>query len=225
MNNLKNDNNPVPLQNKVIVVAGGSNKAGKAIAEKLAKAGARVIVADVNLINAEVVVQQLMDKYKTHAAAVSLNLSEIKSLVATLKSTTDNSGCIDVWVNAVNKDIHDVFALSSDVADFMKESQTGIIINIIPVTEWAKLTELPDGINADEYLSKITTSLSQKLLTRGIKLFTLSPVDVDQVFSDADQVLPEELAMLVLFCINILAQSTTGKLITLNGKQIFIDSK
>jgi NAD(P)-dependent dehydrogenase (short-subunit alcohol dehydrogenase family) len=125
MINQNNTNDPVSLKNKVVVVAGGSSKTGKAIAEKLAQTGASIVIPDVHLINAEIVVQHLMEKYKTAAAAVGPNIDEIRSVVATLKESEE----IDLWVNAglLNKDQRDLFESNNEIA--------GMIINIIPVND------------------------------------------------------------------------------------------
>ena len=106
MINQQNNTDPVSLKNKVVVVAGGSNKPGRTIAEKLAQTGASIVIADVHLINAEIVVQHLMEKYQSAAAAVGLHISEIRSVATTLKGEEG----IDIWVNAglLNKDIRHI---------------------------------------------------------------------------------------------------------------------
>jgi NAD(P)-dependent dehydrogenase (short-subunit alcohol dehydrogenase family) len=86
------------ITNKLVVVAGSSNGAGKAVAELLAAAGASVIIADTHLINAEIVVQQLMDKFKTDAAAVSPNIKEIRALLESRFRTDDKIKNVDIWV-------------------------------------------------------------------------------------------------------------------------------
>jgi NAD(P)-dependent dehydrogenase (short-subunit alcohol dehydrogenase family) len=121
MINHTNNNDPVSLQNKVVVIAGGSNQPGRAIAEKLAQTGASIVIADVHLINAEIVVQYLIEKYKTAAAAVGPNIDEIKSIVAKLKPLDEGQGRIAIWVNAglLNKDIQHVDEYFPDLKEFL----------------------------------------------------------------------------------------------------------
>jgi NAD(P)-dependent dehydrogenase (short-subunit alcohol dehydrogenase family) len=151
----KNINDPASLKNKVVVVAGGSNKAGRAIAEEMAQTGASIVIADANLINAAITVQHLKEKYKIPAVAVGPNIGEIKSITG--------EGSIDVWVNAwsLNKNIHDFFALSNEAASYIKKSNVeGMIINIIPVKDWGRLTGFPDITPVDEYVPEIIKFLT-----------------------------------------------------------------
>jgi NAD(P)-dependent dehydrogenase (short-subunit alcohol dehydrogenase family) len=135
MINQKSNIDPVSLKNKVVVVAGGSGKTGKAIAEKLAQTGACIVIADVHLINAEIVVQHLMEKYQSAAAAVGLNIDEIRSIAATLKGRDG----IDIWVNAglLNKDLQ---AVAAD-----------IIINIIPVKDRDKFLTIQNNSHGSNF--------------------------------------------------------------------------
>jgi NAD(P)-dependent dehydrogenase (short-subunit alcohol dehydrogenase family) len=121
MINHTNNNVPVSLQNKIVVIAGGSNKQGKVIAEKLAQTGASIVIADVHLINAEIVVQYLIEKYKTVAAAVGPNIDEIKAIVAKLKPFEEGQGRIAIWVNAglLNKEIQDIDKYIPELTKFL----------------------------------------------------------------------------------------------------------
>lgn len=118
MINHTNNNNPESLKNKVVVVAGGSNQPGRAIAEKLAQTGASIVIVDVHLINAEIVVQYLIEKYKTAAAAVGPNIDEIKSIVAKLQ---EGKVSIAIWVNAglLNKEVEEIDKYIPELTKFI----------------------------------------------------------------------------------------------------------
>jgi NAD(P)-dependent dehydrogenase (short-subunit alcohol dehydrogenase family) len=120
INHISN-NDPVFLRNKVVVVVGGSNKPGRAIAEKMAQAGASIVIADVHLINAEIVVQHLREKYKTAAAAVGPNIDDIKSTAAKLIPEEKGKGTIAVWVNAglPNKELQCVDEYIPELTKFL----------------------------------------------------------------------------------------------------------
>jgi NADP-dependent 3-hydroxy acid dehydrogenase YdfG len=242
------------LKNKMVVVAGGVNSTGKAIAERLADAHARIIIADINLINAEVVVQAITDKYKTQAAAVSLNTAEVKAVITILKTIDENWGETDIWINTSNLALHsqgltkhtfsdqsidkcmkDLFLNSREVANYMVSRKIeGIIVNVISVSDYTALDGLPGDSGLDKYISNETISLSEKLKEHGIKLFTIAPVfsqkmQMEVPNPNAASVLnnpsPDDVALIVLYCISILSKATTGKMLRLSGKNILIDPK
>lgn len=87
------------LMNKVAVVTGASRGIGRAIALRLAKEGARVVVdhpAEDQL--AQEVVQQIQDA-GGEAIAVSADVSRANEVTRLFKTTVDHFGTVDILVN------------------------------------------------------------------------------------------------------------------------------
>ena len=88
------------LVNKVTLITGASNGIGKATAERFAKEGAKVIIADHNIERAEKLASSLKDN-QFHAEAVMFEATEIKSATKAIDKAIEIFGGIDCIVNNV----------------------------------------------------------------------------------------------------------------------------
>lgn len=88
----------VQLQGKSAIVTGGGSGIGKATAIALADAGARVIVGDLNLPNAEKVVREIRDQ-GGDAIAIALDITDRGSVDRMVKAARDAFGRLDIAVN------------------------------------------------------------------------------------------------------------------------------
>ena len=78
------------LENKIAVVTGGASGIGAATCRELARAGAQVLVADLNLAAAEALASEL-----PHARAVAMDVTDAASITAAMR-TIDR---LDILVN------------------------------------------------------------------------------------------------------------------------------
>jgi len=86
------------LSGKVAVVTGAAMGIGKAIATRLAEAGASVIIADINRETAQETAKELINAgYK--AAAVQSDASKIEDAEKTMRQAVDVFGNVDILVN------------------------------------------------------------------------------------------------------------------------------
>lgn len=237
------------MKSRIIVVSGGANKTGRAIAERLAETGARIIIADINLINAEVVVQYIISRYKTEAAAISLNKTEVNTILSALKEIDDSWRNPDIWINAgqlpslfalddreedqvqvvTYKAEKEALASCREVAKHMISSGTsGIIVNVVPLCTEAVEHTRDNSAVMEQYLTLETRSVSEELKVHGIKVFTVVPLFPSLLrtgaASDGEQPLADDVAMLVLYCISMLSLHTTGEVLWLKGKKILTKS-
>jgi len=86
------------LKNKVVIVTGSRRGIGKAIALTLAKAGANIVVSDINLDDCNKVVEEI----KTiggNALAVKADISNPEEVKDVVKSTVKRFGKVDILVN------------------------------------------------------------------------------------------------------------------------------
>lgn len=83
---------------KVAMVTGAGQGIGKAIAERLAKAGFAVSVTDLNSDNAQQVAKEIQDA-GGDALAVTVNVADRDQMFSAVKQTADHFGSFDVLVN------------------------------------------------------------------------------------------------------------------------------
>lgn len=88
------------LVNKVALITGASSGIGKATAERFVKEGAKIIIADHNLIAAEKFASSLRDN-QFHAEAVLFEACDIHSAAIAVDRAIEMFGGIDIVVNNV----------------------------------------------------------------------------------------------------------------------------
>jgi NAD(P)-dependent dehydrogenase (short-subunit alcohol dehydrogenase family) len=89
---------PISLKGKVAVVTGGSGGIGQAIVKYLAKAGANVIVSDIDLESAEKIVADLKSgAFK--AMAVKTDVTKPEDMHLLVERALQEFGTVDIMVN------------------------------------------------------------------------------------------------------------------------------
>jgi len=86
------------LSGKTAIVTGGANGIGKATAMRLAQAGANIVIADLNLNDAEQAVKEI-EQQGAKALAVECNILKDDNLVNLVKVTLQEFGGIHVLIN------------------------------------------------------------------------------------------------------------------------------
>ena len=135
------------LKDKVAIVTGGASGIGKAIAERYAKEGARVVIADLNAAAAEQLGQQLGNG----AFAVQFDVTSQESIDYLIATVVEIAGRIDILVNnagifamapiteITREQWHKLFAVNSEGKFFtmqavarqmIKQGHGGKIINL-----------------------------------------------------------------------------------------------
>ena len=87
------------LKDKVVIVTGGGHGIGKAYCMGFAKAGSRVVVADIDKPAAEQVASQIARDTGSQALAVHVDVADEKSTKDMAAATLKRFGRIDVLVN------------------------------------------------------------------------------------------------------------------------------
>jgi NAD(P)-dependent dehydrogenase (short-subunit alcohol dehydrogenase family) len=94
-------NNLFNLENKVVVVAGGAGQIGFAVCEILADAGAKVIIADIDIEMATNKISQISEKpYSKRLFPFHLDVSDVSSIGTFFKSIFEEFGSLYGLVNS-----------------------------------------------------------------------------------------------------------------------------
>ncbi|UCD61913.1 MAG: SDR family oxidoreductase [Flavobacteriaceae bacterium] len=86
------------LENKVVIITGGGSGIGAAAANLLAKHRALVIVADLNLVNAKSVADQI-NSAGGNAFAIQVDVSNFNEVELLINRTIEDHGKLDVMIN------------------------------------------------------------------------------------------------------------------------------
>src|SRR5579883_2370861 len=89
----------ISLAGRVAVVTGAAQGLGKAIARRLAEAGASVIIGDLKLDLAEAVAAELSHRYGGRVIATHMDVSDSASIAAAADLAVAALGGLDIWVS------------------------------------------------------------------------------------------------------------------------------
>ncbi|MHC3922052.1 SDR family NAD(P)-dependent oxidoreductase [Alcaligenes nematophilus] len=140
------------FENKTVIITGAGQGIGRAYAQEFAKAGAAVVVADLNIEKAQAVAAEIQAG-NGQALAVKVDVSDDKSTAEMVAQAVKAFGTVDVLINnaavfstlkmkpfeEIDADEWDfvmgvnargVFNCIKAVSPFMKQQQSGKIINI-----------------------------------------------------------------------------------------------
>ncbi|MFC1571427.1 3-oxoacyl-[acyl-carrier-protein] reductase [Candidatus Margulisiibacteriota bacterium] len=231
------------LKDKVALVTGAAQGIGKAIAEALAKEGAKVIISDVNLELAEQTAKELGGQ------ALKMNVTDSTDVDAGIKQI----GKIDILVNnagitkdglfvrmkkadwdtVINVNLNGVYNVSRAVAPLMMKQRSGKIINIASI-----VGEMGNAGQANYAASKagvigLTKTLARELAPRGVTINVVAPGFIKTAMTDKIPEgiqqkmqaaiplgrlgLPEDVAQAVLFLASGAADYITGQVVNVNG--------
>ena len=87
------------LRGRVAVVTGGAQGLGRAIVNRLAEAGAAVLIIDLRQEQAEAAAREVSEAYGVKAIAAAIDVTDTPSVAAAADRAVAELGGLDVWVN------------------------------------------------------------------------------------------------------------------------------
>ncbi len=138
------------LKDKTAIVTGGAGHLGTAFSEALAEVGANVVIASKNEKKCMELAERLRNEYDITAIGIELDVSSLDSInkcwkevylktesidILVNNATYGASGSIetlseDDWTKGIDGTINNVFRCTKAVIPYMKQQNTGTIINI-----------------------------------------------------------------------------------------------
>jgi NAD(P)-dependent dehydrogenase (short-subunit alcohol dehydrogenase family) len=141
---------PIDLSSKVSVVTGGNKGIGRGIVERLAQAGASVVVVSRHLPECQAVAREMQRQYGIESMALQADISKVEDIEAMIDQAIRRLSRIDVLVNnagialrvpaleitreiweaVLNTNLRGSFFCAKEAARRMKDQGGGSIINV-----------------------------------------------------------------------------------------------
>lgn len=190
------------LNGQVAIVTGAARGIGRAIAERLTHAGARVCVADLDGQAAERVAGEL-GRYNGGALAVPVDISDRRQVDQLMDVVSDRLGRLDILVNnaaharyqfavdladedwdyTLGVSLTGTFACAQRGARMMIEGGGGRIVNITSMAARVGLARTVAYASCKAAVEGMTRVMAIELAEYGIQVNAIAPGPVDTEFS------------------------------------------
>jgi len=198
------------LNDKVAVVTGAAQGIGRAIAETLARHGADVVVADLNVEKAEATAREIATTTGRRAIAIQVDVADSASAQALIDRTIAEFGRIDILVNnagitrdnlimrmkeedwdlVLNVNLKGAFNCSKAAIRPMMKQHYGRIVNITSVSGLAGQAGQTNYSSSKAGLIGFTKALAKEVGSRHITVNAVAPGFIE---TDLTAGLPQEL--------------------------------
>ena len=185
------------LRDKVAIVTGARRGMGRTHALALAKAGAKVVVADISLEDCQKVVKEI-EKNKGEALAVKCDVAEKEEVEEMVKKAVEKFGKVDILVNnagicqfkpfldlteeewdrTLNINLKGYFLCAQAAAKEMAKQKSGVIINIASVAMGQVGVGIPNIVHycaSKGGVVGMTEALAVELAPYNIRVNAISP--------------------------------------------------
>lgn len=188
--------NLISLTGRRAVVTGAAQGLGKAVAARLAEAGADLLIVDIREAPASAAADELAARYGVRAIGIGADVSETGSIAAAADLAVAELGGIDIWVNnagvfpnapvlqmpdemwdrVFDVNARGVFLGSREAARRMAESGGGVIINIISTAGFqVAFPGMAAYVGSKHAARGLTKSLAVDLAPLGIRVLGVAP--------------------------------------------------
>jgi NAD(P)-dependent dehydrogenase (short-subunit alcohol dehydrogenase family) len=186
----------VSLKGKTAVITGSAKGVGYAVAERLAEAGASIVIADINLVNADLAAQKIAKKYSADTSFFLLDPSGKNSIASLISQVMETCGHIDIWVNnagifpyvqaleltdddmdhIMDKNLKGIFIGCREAAKQMIEAgRGGVIINLVSGIAFKNQHAVSEHLAAKYGIISLTKAFAAELGGRGIRVLAVAP--------------------------------------------------
>ncbi len=198
------------LEGKVALITGSARGIGRTICETLGDMGTEIIVADVNIEQAQETASQLGEMFHKEALAIEVDVSKIESVQAMIKKILDKRGKIDILVNnaGITKDgllmrmkdedwqrvidinLTGTFNCTREVVKVMLKQRSGRIVNIASIIGMIGNVGQANYAASKAGIIGLTKSVAREIASRGITVNAIAPGFIE---TDMTKVLAAEI--------------------------------
>ena len=186
------------LQNKLALVTGGAQGIGKTIGEELTKAGAHVVLGDVNLEGAQVTAEAINNNGGS-ASAIKIDVSNATEVQQVFDFIMKDKKPVDILVNnaGITRDglmlrmkevdwdlVLDInlkgsFLCSQQAAKQMMKQKSGVIVNISSIVGVMGNFGQANYSASKAGVIGLTKTLAREVASRGIRVNAVAPGFID----------------------------------------------
>jgi NAD(P)-dependent dehydrogenase (short-subunit alcohol dehydrogenase family) len=188
------------LTGRIAVVTGGGRGLGKAIARRLAEAGAALVLGDINEQSAREAAQELSAEFGVRALGAQLDVTQSASITALADRAVAELGALDIWVNNAGIfPVNPVLGLTDEDWDrvlstnlrgtfigcreaarrMIAANRPGVIVNIASIAGYKGAGPgIPHYVASKHGVRGITRQLALELADRNIRVLAVAPTTI-----------------------------------------------
>jgi len=192
------------LKNKVAIVTGARRGIGKAIALKLAKEGAKVVVTDISQEDCRKVVEEI-EEFGSEGLALKLDVTDEKDIKNVVAETKEKFGRIDILINnagiclledpvkmdlktvekILNVNLKGLIELTYAVLPQMMEQKYGKIVNIASIAAMVSWSKIYTYSATKGGVIGFTKGLAGDFAQHGINVNAIAPGTIETPMLDS----------------------------------------
>lgn len=210
------------IKDQVAIVTGGAIGIGRQTALRLAREGAKVVIADINIDGANKVAEEIK-ALGQEVIALKVDITSLDEANQMAKATLDKFGQIDilgniaggaipgkigpfsqsvkeVWDRIIGLNLYGTFTCTRAVINHMIERRSGKIVNIASVAGIVGQANTADYAAAKGGIIAFTKSLAKEVAQYGINVNCVSPAftGTERVLSMPEEFLQKQIKMIHL---------------------------